>query len=149
MDSMEKVSAVRTVRYNEFPRPLVQQRRQAKPVWFFEEGSGDLTELLGGKGAGLAEMTRAGLPVPPGFTITTDVCREYYANDRRFPGGLLEDVRVAMHELEARTGKTFGHGPEPAARLRPERRACLDARHDGHDPEPRPERRDGRSRSRG
>jgi pyruvate,orthophosphate dikinase len=113
MEQMEKVSAVRTRRYNQFPRSSAGEERQGHPIWFFEEGSGELKDLLGGKGAGLAEMTRAGLPVPPGFTITTDVCRAYYEAGRRFPDGLLAGVRDAMHELESRTGKTFGHGPNP------------------------------------
>ncbi len=114
MESMEKISAVRTRRYNEFPRlPADQSGKAPPPIWFFEDGSGDLKDLLGGKGAGLAEMTRAGLPVPPGFTITTDVCREYYAKGRRFPDGLFDAVRDAMRELETRTAKTFGRGPNP------------------------------------
>jgi pyruvate,orthophosphate dikinase len=112
MDQMEKSSAVRTRRYNDFPRMPAQEGSRAF-IWFFEDGSGEQKDLLGGKGAGLAEMTRAGLPVPPGFTITTEVCRAYYEQGRRFPDGLIDDVRAAMHELEARTGKSFGHGPEP------------------------------------
>ena len=84
-----------------------------KPIWFFEEGSGDMKDLLGGKGAGLAEMTRAGLPVPPGFTITTETCLEYYALDRHNPPGLTEQVAAAMSELERRTGKRFGDPTNP------------------------------------
>jgi len=113
MDSMEKISAVRTRRYNEFSPSPAARTGDDRFIWFFEDGSGDLKDVLGGKGAGLAEMTRAGLPVPPGFTITTAVCREYYANGRRFPDGLMSGVRDAMRELESRTGKTFGHGPDP------------------------------------
>src|SRR6202011_131287 len=106
MDQMEKLSAVRTRRYNDFPRTPAQEGEQPvseavltaerngavaagnKPIWFFEDGSGDLKDLLGGKGAGLAEMTRAGLPVPPGFTLTTEVCLAFYEAGRRFPDGL-------------------------------------------------------------
>jgi pyruvate,orthophosphate dikinase len=84
-----------------------------KRIWFFEEGSGAMKDLLGGKGAGLAEMTRAGLPVPPGFTITADVCLEYYRDGRRYPQGLREQVRAAMRELESRTGKRFGTSANP------------------------------------
>ena len=84
-----------------------------KRIWFFEEGSGAMKDLLGGKGAGLAEMTRAGLPVPPGFTITADVCLEYYRDGRRYPQGLREQVCAAMRELEARTGKRFGTSANP------------------------------------
>ncbi len=72
-----------------------------------------MKELLGGKGAGLAEMTRAGLPVPAGFTITTKVCLDYYAGGRRNPDGLASAVDAAMRELERRTGKRFGDPADP------------------------------------
>jgi pyruvate,orthophosphate dikinase len=84
-----------------------------KPVWYFEEGTGEMKNLLGGKGAGLAEMTRAGLPVPPGFTITTETCLQYYALGRRNPPGLAEAVEAAMSELERRTRKKFGNPSNP------------------------------------
>lgn len=84
-----------------------------KPIWFFEEGNGEMRELLGGKGAGLAEMTRAGLPVPPGFTITTQTCLQYYALGRRNPPGLDDGIKAAMAELERRTGKGFGDPANP------------------------------------
>jgi pyruvate,orthophosphate dikinase len=84
-----------------------------KPIWFFEEGNGRMKDLLGGKGAGLAEMTRAGLPVPPGFTITTETCLKYYELGRRNPPGLAEGVDAAMRELERRTGKRFGDAADP------------------------------------
>ena len=82
-------------------------------IYFFEDGSADLKDLLGGKGAGLAEMTRAGLPVPPGFIITTEQCLEFYRVGRRFPDGLAEGVRNAMRELERRTDKGFGVAANP------------------------------------
>src|SRR5579864_9440674 len=84
-----------------------------KAIWFFEQGSGEMKELLGGKGAGLAEMTRAGLPVPAGFTITTEACLEYYALGRRLPDGLSENIAAAMRELERRTQKRFGDPSNP------------------------------------
>jgi pyruvate,orthophosphate dikinase len=84
-----------------------------KPIYFFEEGSGEMRNLLGGKGAGLAEMTRAGLPVPPGFIITTEQCLEFYDAGRRFPDGLQVAMRNAMHELEGRTHKGFGDRTNP------------------------------------
>ena len=84
-----------------------------KPVWRFEDGNGSMKELLGGKGAGLAEMTRAGLPVPPGFTITTVVCLEYYRLGRTFPEGLVAEIDAAMRELEQKAGKTFGDRTNP------------------------------------
>ncbi|MBC7106106.1 MAG: hypothetical protein H5T97_09205, partial [Firmicutes bacterium] len=57
-------------------------------VYMFHEGRGDMKDLLGGKGANLAEMTNLGLPVPPGFIITTEACKEYYRRGRRLPAGL-------------------------------------------------------------
>ncbi|HEY0613192.1 MAG TPA: pyruvate, phosphate dikinase [Candidatus Elarobacter sp.] len=82
-------------------------------IWFFEEGSGELKDLLGGKGAGLAEMTRAGLPVPPGFILTTEVCLAFYEAGRTFPDGLAEQIRTSVGELERRTGKGFGRAANP------------------------------------
>ena len=77
------------------------------------EGHGTMKDLLGGKGAGLAEMTRAGLPTPPGFTITTAACNDYFAAGEKLPDGLWEDVLEAMHEVERRTGKGFGDPANP------------------------------------
>src|SRR5947208_9837016 len=77
------------------------------------EGNAGMKDLLGGKGAGLAEMTRAALPVPPGFTITTEACNDYFANAERLPDGLWEDVLAAVHDVETATGKGFGDGKNP------------------------------------
>src|SRR6266566_826118 len=77
------------------------------------EGHGEMKDLLGGKGAGLAEMTNAGLPVPAGFTITTAACNDYFAAGERLPDGLWDDVLEAMHEVEERSGKRFGDPPNP------------------------------------
>jgi pyruvate, orthophosphate dikinase len=93
----------------------------AQYVYFFEQGSkikevagaAAMRELLGGKGAGLAEMTSAGLPVPSGFTITTEACLEFYRQGRTFPEGLGDQVSSAMRELEQRTGKGFGSVENP------------------------------------
>src|SRR5579863_4455859 len=82
-------------------------------IVFFEQGDGSQKDLLGGKGAGLAEMTRAGLPVPPGFTITTEACLKYYALGGKMPPGLMDAVHDAIHELERRTGKGFGDAKNP------------------------------------
>ncbi|GAA0504917.1 pyruvate, phosphate dikinase [Paractinoplanes deccanensis] len=81
-------------------------------VYDFIEGNKDLKDLLGGKGANLAEMTRMGLPVPPGFTVTTEACRDYL-RDGRMPEGLLAEVQRHLELLEARTGKTFGDAKDP------------------------------------
>ena len=77
------------------------------------DGDGSMRELLGGKGANLAEMTSIGLPVPPGFTLTTEVCKAFYDNDRNYPSGLQEDVAEAMTVLEKRMSKGFGDRENP------------------------------------
>ncbi len=82
-------------------------------VYAFEEGSKEQKYLLGGKGANLAEMTKLGLPVPPGFTITTDACKAFMAEDDRLPDGLLEQVAVRLTELEAKMGKHLGDDDDP------------------------------------
>src|SRR5215831_8535415 len=86
---------------------------ETKWVYLFSEGSKDLRDLLGGKGAGVAEMTRAGMPVPPGFTITTEACRPYYALGRRFPEGLWDQVAQARVHVEQETGKRLGDERNP------------------------------------
>ena len=77
------------------------------------EGNAGMRDLLGGKGAGLAEMTIAGLPTPPGFTITTEACNDYFAAGERLPDGLWDDVLDAVHEVERSTGKGFGDAANP------------------------------------
>ncbi len=82
-------------------------------VRHFHEGSADQKDLLGGKGANLAEMTRMGLPVPPGFTITTDACRAFMAAGGTLPDGLMDEVRRAVASLETATGRRFGDPTAP------------------------------------
>jgi pyruvate,orthophosphate dikinase len=77
------------------------------------EGDATMRDLLGGKGAGLAEMTNAGLPVPPGFTITTEACNDYFGAGEQLPDGLWDDVLDALHEVETETGKGFGDKSNP------------------------------------
>ncbi len=77
------------------------------------QGDASMKNLLGGKGANLAEMCSLGLPVPPGFTITTEACVHYYANGNTHPAELEAQVRAALSEVEANTGKTFGHAKNP------------------------------------
>ncbi len=79
----------------------------------FEEGDASMRELLGGKGAGLAEMCRVGLPVPPGFTINTKACVEYMRTGRKIPAGLLNEVEARMRALEEKVGKRFGDPANP------------------------------------
>ncbi|MDG6102147.1 pyruvate, phosphate dikinase [Dactylosporangium aurantiacum] len=83
-----------------------------KFVYDFEEGNRDLKDLLGGKGANLAEMTNLGLPVPPGFTITTDACREYLRTGE-LPGGLDRQVGEHLATLEAKMGRRLGDSGDP------------------------------------
>jgi pyruvate,orthophosphate dikinase len=92
---------------------LTTSQTGTKFVFFFEEGSASMVEELGGKGAGLAAMTSAGLPVPAGFTITTATCLEFYDAGRAFPAGLDDQVDAAMRELQRRTGKGFGSVEKP------------------------------------
>ncbi len=77
------------------------------------EGSAAMRELLGGKGADLAEMSNLGLPVPPGFTITTEVCAAFYESDRRYPDGLAEQVEAALARIEEIAGARFGDTENP------------------------------------
>ena len=90
---------------------------KAKYVYFFgageAEGDGTLKELLGGKGAGLAEMTKIGLPVPAGFTVTTQVCDLYYKNGKKYPEGLKEEVEKNLKKLEKAAGKKLGDPKDP------------------------------------
>src|SRR5881296_932135 len=79
----------------------------ATHVYAFEEGNASMRDLLGGKGAGLAEMTHLGLPVPPGFTITTKACNAY-TRTRRFPPGMWRQVEQALSAVEAKRGRKFG-----------------------------------------
>src|SRR5262245_33823108 len=90
--------------------------KSAKYVYNFgkkTDGDGKMKPLLGGKGANLAEMCRIGLPVPPGFTITTEVCTYYYANKRTYPPALRAQMEAGIAALEAQTGKKFGDLKNP------------------------------------
>src|SRR5829696_4863745 len=99
------------------PKTAASKSGTAKWVYAFgggkAEGRADMRNLLGGKGAGLAEMANLGLPVPPGFTITTDVCTYYYANAERYPAELERQVNAALAQVGRITGKTFGDKSNP------------------------------------
>jgi pyruvate,orthophosphate dikinase len=86
-------------------------------VYFFgggkAEGTAKMKEFLGGKGANLAEMTNIGIPVPPGFTISTDMCHQYYENGKKYPAGLEEEVKKALERLEKLMGKKLGDPSDP------------------------------------
>src|SRR5438552_1459396 len=84
-----------------------------KYVYDFDEPSDGGRELLGGKGVGLAEMTGLGVPVPAGFTVTTEACRAYMAKGKELPDGLEEEIEEHLAALEERTGKRFGDPKDP------------------------------------
>ena len=94
---------------NHMSEPQIAASDTPKWVYSFgagtSEGSAGMKELLGGKGANLAEMANLGLPAPPGFTITTDVCTAYYKNNRKYPPGLAVEVEKALKKTE----KIMGH----------------------------------------
>ncbi len=92
---------------------MVAQAQAAKLVYRFSEGDASMADLLGGKGSNLCEMTRLGLPVPPGFVITTQVCRDYLAGGYTLPEGLAEDVRNRVAELEESIRHQFGSTTNP------------------------------------
>src|SRR5689334_23713306 len=99
--------------------PKASARAAAKGKWVYAfgdgraEGKAGMRNLLGGKGAGLAEMANLGLPVPPGFTITTEVCTHYYANGNAYPQELTGQVERALAEVGRLTGRTFGDKSNP------------------------------------
>jgi pyruvate,orthophosphate dikinase len=88
-----------------------------KYVYFFggqtAEGNGQMRDLLGGKGANLAEMCLIGIPVPPGFTITTEVCAAYYERGKKIPEEVLPQIEEALRRVEALVGKRFGDAADP------------------------------------
>src|SRR5215208_1324231 len=100
-------------------RPKTAATKSGESKWVYAfgggkaEGRADMRNLLGGKGAGLAEMANLGLPVPPGFTITTEVCTYYYANAERYPAELERQVNAALAQVGRITGKTFGDKANP------------------------------------
>ena len=84
-----------------------------KSIYFFNEGDGKNKKLLGGKGAGLCEMTRLKFPVPPGFVITTEVCKKYYENKKKLPKSLLSEVKRNISKIEKKTGKKWNSKENP------------------------------------
>jgi pyruvate, orthophosphate dikinase len=97
----------------EIPEETQTDKTAQKWVYLFEEGSGEDKALLGGKGAGLAEMTRAGLPVPPGFIVTTEACNAFFENNKAFPDGLWDQVKEGLGKIEEKVGKGFGDPQNP------------------------------------
>src|SRR5450755_390957 len=97
--------------------PAIKAGKVGKRVYFFggakAEGNKEMKNLLGGKGANLAEMANIGLPVPPGFTITTEVCTEFYANGKKLPKQLDADIHGAVARMEKLVGAKFGDPVNP------------------------------------
>src|SRR6267143_1012821 len=94
-----------------------RRTKSHKYVYYFgyghADGGGKMKPLLGGKGANLAEMTRIGLPVPPGFTITTEVCTYFYGHNRKYPPELKSQVQAALERVERSVGKKLGDKDRP------------------------------------
>ena len=95
------------------PPPEKEDRGAGRFGGGVAEGSADDKNLLGGKGANLAEMASIGLPVPPGFTISTEMCTRYYDEGERFPESLIEEVKAGVAHIEKVTGKSFGSAADP------------------------------------
>ena len=89
----------------------------AKWVYLFREGNADMRNLLGGKGANLAEMTNLGLPIPPGFTVTTEACTDYYNHGRSISEEIQIQIFDALALLEEKLGKKFGDTDDPESGL--------------------------------
>ena len=119
-----------------------QPQTDTRFVYSFDEAIHGGRELLGGKGVGLAEMAHLDVPVPAGFTITTDACRAYMTAGGDLPAGLEDEIAEHIEPARARDRRELRRSVQPAARLGPVRRRDLDAGDDGHDPRPRAERRD-------
>ena len=92
---------------------MVKNVKALKMIYFFNEGNKDMKALLGGKGANLAEMTTLGIPVPSGFTITTETCHLYYESGKKFPQGLTEQIDANIARLEKTMGTKFDDTANP------------------------------------
>ena len=108
----------------------------AKWVYMFTEGNATMRNLLGGKGANLAEMTSLGLPVPQGFTVTTEACTQYYEDGRKINDEIMAQIMEAIVKLEEITGKKFGDQRESASCFCSFWSKSFYARYDGYYPEP-------------
>src|SRR5207237_944189 len=99
------------------PKSPIPNPKQRQHVFFFgnskADGNRHMKDLLGGKGSGLAEMTNAGLPVPPGFTISTEVCNIYYEQNRKIPSSIDAEIAVNVKKLEKAAGATLGSTENP------------------------------------
>ena len=103
-----------------------------KFVYLFNEGNSDMKELLGGKGANLAEMTNIGLPVPFGFTISTQACNDYYEAGKKISENVEKQISDALHTLEQNTGKKLGDPTNPLISFSTFRICIFNAWNDGY-----------------
>ena len=110
-----------------------------KYVYLFSEGNAGMRNLLGGKGANLAEMTGLGMPVPQGFTVTTEACAKYYEDGKWINDSIVAEIYEYLEKLEKISGKKFGDPENPPAGFRSLRCTRFHARHDGYHTEPRPQ----------
>src|SRR5213082_3560775 len=98
-------------------RPVSTKKKSPRYVYFFADGradgAGNMKPLLGGKGANLAEMTRVGLPVPPGFTITTEICTYFYNHKQTYPPALEKQVETSLARIEKSVNKKLGDRERP------------------------------------
>jgi pyruvate, orthophosphate dikinase len=98
-------------------KAIAHNQKGKKYVYFFGNGKADghrnMKDILGGKGAGLAEMTRIGIPVPPGFTVSTEVCRIFYENKKQIPNNIVKSIDENLGKVEKITGKKFGNSADP------------------------------------
>src|SRR5215467_14033364 len=119
MATKRKSSARKRIRRSKKRSTSILQKKNKTPryVYYFgdghADGTGSMKPLLGGKGANLHEMTRLGLPVPPGFTITTEVCTYFYEHSRAYPPQLEAEVAAAMAKVESSVGKKLGDRERP------------------------------------
>src|SRR5688572_27770287 len=113
----KKPSGKKTARAASHKPQATSKSKSKKYVYFFGDGKADgnrnMKDLLGGKGAGLAEMTNAGLPVPPGFTISTEVCNIYYQEKQKIPGAIDREIDAQVAKLEKAAGATLGSTDNP------------------------------------
>ena len=107
-----------------------------KYVYMFSEGNAGMRNLLGGKGANLAEMTNLGLPVPYGFTISTEACTEYNEGGKKLTDEMIDQIEVALAKLEEIAGKKLGDPEKSPAGFRSFRCESIHARYDGYCSEP-------------
>src|SRR3954466_6545997 len=117
MAKKAKTSRPRSARKSKTKPAKTKPARTVRRVYYFgdgkADGAGHMKPLLGGKGANLAEMTRIGLPVPPGFTITTEVCTYFSETKRSYPRGLEAEVAAALAKVEKSVGKKLGDKERP------------------------------------